>query len=80
MADYSAPMLDLDRDLFGDIGAKRLRFNISRNSEAQVIFTGEVTQEAIEKLAALLALQKDTFPTQAELDESETERILEKAE
>jgi hypothetical protein len=46
---------------------KQLRFNISRDSEAQVIFTGPVTQEAIEKLAALLQLQKDTFPTQEEL-------------
>jgi hypothetical protein len=46
---------------------KELRFNISRDSEAQVIFRGPVTQEAIDKLAKLLELQKDTFPTQAEL-------------
>jgi hypothetical protein len=46
-----------------------LRFKISRNSEAHVSFTGQVTQEAIEKLAALLDLQKDSFPTRAELEE-----------
>lgn len=47
--------------------SKQLRFNISRGSEAHVIFRGPVTQEAIEKLAKLLELQKDTFPTEAEL-------------
>jgi hypothetical protein len=50
---------------------KELRFNISRDSEAQVIFRGPVTQEAIDKLAKLLELQKDTFPTEAELQETE---------
>ena len=49
-------------------GDKELRFNISRETEAEVTFRGPVTQEAIEKLAALLELQKDTFPTKAELD------------
>lgn len=48
-------------------GDKELIFNISRETEAQVSFRGPVTQEAIEKLAALLDLQKDTFPTNAEL-------------
>lgn len=48
---------------------KELRFNISRETEAQVSFRGPVTQEAIEKLAALLELQKDTFPTNAELQQ-----------
>jgi hypothetical protein len=46
---------------------KELRFNISRDTEARVSFHGPVTQEAIERLAALLELQKDTFPTKAEL-------------
>jgi hypothetical protein len=50
---------------------KELRFNISRDSEAQVIFRGPVTQEAIDKLAKLLELQKDTFPTEAELQVAE---------
>lgn len=49
------------------IDGKELRFNISRDSEAQVIFRGPVTQEAIDKLAKMLELQKDTFPTTAEL-------------
>jgi hypothetical protein len=47
---------------------KELRLNISRDSEAHVIFSGPVTQEAIEKLAKLLELQKDTFPTKDELE------------
>lgn len=48
---------------------QELRFNISRDSQAIVVFTGSVTQEAVEKLAALLELQKDTFPTKAELEQ-----------
>jgi hypothetical protein len=44
-----------------------LVFKISRDSEARVIFSGQVTQEAIDKLAALLNLSKDAYPTQAEL-------------
>jgi hypothetical protein len=54
---------------------KELRFNISRDSEAQVIFRGPVTQEAIDKLAKLLDLQKDTFPTQEELDSVSGESV-----
>lgn len=54
---------------------KELRFNISRDSEAQVIFRGPVTQEAIDKLAKLLELQKDTFPTQAELASRQRQAI-----
>lgn len=53
----------------GASGSNELRFNISRDSQAIVVFTGSVTQEAIEKLAALLELQKDTFPTKAELEQ-----------
>jgi hypothetical protein len=44
-----------------------LAFKISRDSEARVIFSGQVTQEAIDKLAALLNLSKDAYPTKAEL-------------
>ncbi len=55
------------------VAGQQLRFSISRDSEAQVIFTGAVTQEAISKLTALLELQKDTFPTKAELEEREVE-------
>lgn len=46
-------------------------FNVSRDTQARVIFNSQVTQEAIDKLAKLLELQKDTFPTEAELRESE---------
>jgi len=61
---------------------KQLRFNISRDSEAQVIFSGPVTQEAIDKLAKMLELQKDTFPTMAELAATEikAEAVPEEAE
>lgn len=52
---------------------QHLQFSISRDSEAQIIFSGAVTQEAIEKLTALLELQKDTFPTQAELERRKSE-------
>ena len=55
-------------------GDKELIFNISRETEAQVSFRGPVTQEAIEKLSALLELQKDTFPTQAEISKGDEAR------
>lgn len=42
---------------------QELRFKISADSEARVIFKGEVTQQAIEKLIKLLDLSKDTFPS-----------------
>lgn len=45
-----------------------LSFNLSRIGKAQVRFNGQVTQEAIKKLIALLDLSVDTYPTQAELD------------
>jgi hypothetical protein len=48
--------------------AKEFRLNTTRNSEAQIVFVGPVTQEGIEKLKLFLELQKDTFPTQAELE------------
>ncbi len=41
---------------------QELKFRISEDSEAKVIFRGEVTQEAIEKLIKLLDISKDTFP------------------
>jgi hypothetical protein len=45
-----------------------LVFKISQDSEAQIIFNGIVTQEAIAKLTALLELSRDTFPSKAELN------------
>lgn len=60
--------------LFTNTGsARELRFSISRDSEAQVIFHGPVTQEAIDKLSKLLELQKDTFPTREEFERAETQ-------
>jgi hypothetical protein len=44
------------------------RFNVSRGTVAKVIFVGgEATQEAIDKLINILEVQKDTFPTEADL-------------
>jgi hypothetical protein len=44
------------------------RFNVSRGTIAKVIFVGgEATQEAVDKLINLLEVQKDTFPTEDDL-------------
>ena len=51
---------------------KEFPFMLTRKCEARVILTGTVTQEAIAKLCAVLELSKDTFPTQAELDDLES--------
>lgn len=37
---------------------------IARDTKAAVVFRGEVTQKAIDKLIQFLELQKDTFPLQ----------------
>jgi hypothetical protein len=42
-----------------------LRFQISPECAAEVVFTAEVTQEAIAKLIAFLNLQMDVYPSQA---------------
>jgi hypothetical protein len=44
-----------------------LTFKIGRDSEVQIRFSGQVTQEAIEKLISLLNLSKDVYPTAGEL-------------
>lgn len=54
-------------------GQKELRFNIARDSEASVTFSGPVTQEAIGKLIVLLQASQDTFPTKVELEEQKPE-------
>lgn len=54
--------------------ATELAFKLSRDSEARITIYGDATQEAIEKLAALLELQKDTFPTKAELEQPKAEK------
>jgi hypothetical protein len=48
-------------------GEDVLSFNLSRTGKAQVRFNGQVTQEAIKKLIALLDLSLDTYPTEAEI-------------
>ncbi|MDQ3801570.1 MAG: hypothetical protein M3384_19280 [Acidobacteriota bacterium] len=45
-----------------------MRFPISRTSEARVIFTGQVTQEAIRKLRTLLENIEDIYPTKEEIE------------
>ena len=45
-----------------------LSFKISQDSEARLIFSGRVTQEAIEKLIKLLDISKDTFPPQSQVE------------
>ncbi|HEY0323271.1 MAG TPA: hypothetical protein VGC66_20105 [Pyrinomonadaceae bacterium] len=42
-------------------------FQISKDAEARIVFRGQVTQEAIEKLCAILQLAKDIYPTKDEL-------------
>jgi hypothetical protein len=43
-------------------GQLELAFNLAPGCHAKIVFTGEVTQEAIGKLQAYLALGLDTFP------------------
>jgi hypothetical protein len=40
----------------------RLEFRLSPESKAVVIFTGKITQQAIQKLSAFLEMAKDTYP------------------
>lgn len=48
------------------------RFNVSRSTIAKVVFIGgEATQEAIAKLISVLEVQKDTFPTEDDLQAME---------
>lgn len=54
-------------------GEKVLVYPIGRNLEARVIFNSQdITQEAITKLAALLNLSQDTFPTKLEIEETKS--------
>lgn len=39
---------------------------VAKDCTARVTFTGRVTQEAINKLCAILDLMKDTYPTQSD--------------
>ena len=44
-----------------------LAFKLSRESDAKVVIYGDASQEAIQRLRALLELSEDAFPTKAEL-------------
>ncbi len=65
---------------FGGGESDVLSFNLSRTSKAQVSFNGQITQEAIKKLIALLDLSVDTYPTQAELGEKDGKQFYAIAE
>lgn len=54
-----------------------LKFNISQNSRARIIFTGQVTQEAIELLAEMLNIQKRTFKKEADLSQPQSTPVKE---
>ena len=64
--------LKKERELLAE-GETEFKFNISQNSRARIVFTGEVTQEAIELLAEMLNIQKRTFPKEADLKTSPNE-------
>jgi hypothetical protein len=42
-------------------------FQISKDATAQVVFRGQITQEAVDKLCEILRVTKDIYPTKAEL-------------
>lgn len=48
--------------LFSEARTSQLHFRISQNAEATVQFQGEITQQAVNKLIALLEITKDVFP------------------
>ena len=50
-----------------------LQFQISKNSAARIELTGDVTQEAIERLALILDAQKLVFPEENELKQAAVE-------
>jgi hypothetical protein len=45
-----------------------LAFQLTSDCHAKIVLTGNVTQEAIEKLYAFLDLSKDTFPRRADVE------------
>lgn len=61
------------RDL--DNTNQELKFRISSDSEATIIFKGEVTQKAIKKLVGLLNLSLDTFPAGAFVEDEQPKTI-----
>ena len=64
----------LDRRVYFNGGCRGTIMNkehlilpIARDTKAIVIFTGEITQEAISKLIELLECEKETYPTKGEI-------------
>jgi len=47
--------------------SSELVFKISRTSNARINFSGDVTQESVDKLIKLLELSRDTFPSEVDL-------------
>lgn len=47
-----------------------LAFQLTGDCHAKIVLTGQVTQEALEKLQAFLDLSMDTFPRAADLEEA----------
>ncbi len=45
---------------------ERLEFRLSPDTRAVVVFSGRVTQEAVSKLASILNVVRDTFPSDSE--------------
>ena len=52
-----------------------LQFKISGNSTARIELIGDVTQEAIGRLALILDAQKLVFPTEAEAERPMVEQF-----
>ncbi len=56
-----------------------LQFQLSRDSSARIELTGDVTQEAIERLAIILNAQKMVFPTEVSVERPAVEQPIEQA-
>jgi len=54
-----------------------LQFQVSKTSAARIELTGDVTQEAIERLALILDAQKLVFPTEGQLEQAAVEQSAE---
>jgi hypothetical protein len=59
--------VEYEKEKAGRAIAAEWSLNISRDSVARVVIYGKPSQEAIDKLSDFVELQKDTFPTAAEI-------------
>lgn len=46
-------------------------YNLAADCKVRIVYTGQVTQEAIDKFIAYLNISKDTYPTKASLQQDE---------